>query len=413
MDPRERLRRYLEQRRELGESELVLDGMTVEDVMRMLGAARLADGPSTSGTPREETRRGGPPERQDRAAPSATRQAPAAPAAPGPRAPQHAERDAVDASGTAADARGGDGPPADSAAGSDWRSLLRASGGAPAGGEGDMGTRKPKRERDAEIAAPRPGERERLAGATPSPAPGAATPEAADHEQPPPPHAARGGGSELEGAALPGIDAPPGLVVGSAGRELFGDPIAQVPTLAALADVVARCTRCPLYATAKNPVPGEGNPSAGLVCVGEAPGANEDESGRPFIGQAGQLLTKILAAINLAREDVFICNVLKHRPPGNRNPRPEEVEACSPYLVRQLELIRPRVIVAFGTFAAQTLLNTKLSIGQLRGKVHRYYGTPLVVTYHPAALLRNPAWKRPTWEDVQLARRILDRAPGA
>jgi uracil-DNA glycosylase family 4 len=123
-------------------------------------------------------------------------------------------------------------------------------------------------------------------------------------------------------------------------------------------------------------VPGEGNPDAGLVCVGEAPGQTEDETGRPFVGQAGQLLTKILAAINLAREDVFIVNVLKHRPPGNRNPRPEEVEACSPYLVRQLELIRPRVIVAFGTFAAQTLLNTKLPIGQLRGKVHRYYGSP-------------------------------------
>ena len=158
---------------------------------------------------------------------------------------------------------------------------------------------------------------------------------------------------------------------------------------------------------------GEGNPDADLVCVGEAPGQTEDETGRPFVGQAGQLLTRILAAINLAREDVFIVNVLKHRPPGNRNPRPEEVEACSPYLVRQLELIRPKVIVAFGTFAAQTLLNTKLPIGQLRAKVHRYYGTPLVATYHPAALLRNPAWKRPTWEDVQLARRILDRATGA
>jgi DNA polymerase len=149
------------------------------------------------------------------------------------------------------------------------------------------------------------------------------------------------------------------------------------------------------------------------MCVGEAPGANEDATGRPFVGQAGQLLTKILAAIKLAREDVFIVNVLKHRPPGNRNPRPEEVEACSPYLVRQLELVRPKVIVAFGTFAAQTLLNTKDSIGKLRGKVHRYYGTPLIVTYHPAALLRNPAWKRPTWEDVQLARRILDSAAGA
>ena len=147
------------------------------------------------------------------------------------------------------------------------------------------------------------------------------------------------------------------------------------------------------------------------MLVGEAPGATEDETGRPFVGQAGQLLEKILAAIKLERKDVFICNVLKHRPPGNRNPRPEEVSACSPYLVRQIELVRPKVIVALGTFAAQTLLDTKLSIGKLRGQIHRYYGVPLIVTYHPAALLRNPAWKRPTWEDVQLARRILDSAP--
>jgi DNA polymerase len=143
--------------------------------------------------------------------------------------------------------------------------------------------------------------------------------------------------------------------------------------------------------------------------VGEAPGATEDELGRPFVGQAGQLLTKILAAINLSREEVFICNVLKHRPPGNRNPLPEEVKACSPYLVRQIQLLSPRVILALGTFAAQTLLQTKEPIGKLRGRIHRYYGVPLIVTYHPAALLRNPSWKRPTWEDVQLARRILDR----
>lgn len=202
-------------------------------------------------------------------------------------------------------------------------------------------------------------------------------------------------------------------MVGSVSRELFGGPLSDLHTLDDIASAVAKCTRCPLYKTATNPVPGEGSPTAELVCVGEAPGETEDRTGRPFVGQAGQLLTKILAAINLRREDVFICNVLKHRPPGNRNPAPMEVEACSPYLVRQLEIIRPKVIIAFGTFAAQTLLETKLSIGKLRGVVHRYYGIPLVVTYHPAALLRNPAWKRPTWEDVQLARRVLDRANGA
>jgi DNA polymerase len=144
------------------------------------------------------------------------------------------------------------------------------------------------------------------------------------------------------------------------------------------------------------------------MCVGEAPGATEDQTGRPFVGASGELLAKILGAIKLRREDVFIANVLKHRPPGNRNPAPDEVTACSPYLVRQVELVKPKVIVCWGTFAAQTLLDTKLAIGKLRGQVHRYYGTPLIVTYHPAALLRNPSWKRPTWEDVQLARRILD-----
>ena len=160
-------------------------------------------------------------------------------------------------------------------------------------------------------------------------------------------------------------------------------------------------------------MPGEGDPNADFMCVGEAPGANEDQTGRPFVGAAGQLLTKILAAIKLTREEVFIANVLKHRPPGNRNPAPDEVVACSPYLLRQLELVKPKVIVAFGTFAAQTLLETKIPLGKLREQVHLYHGTPLVVTYHPAALLRNEAWKRPTWKDVQLARRILDRASGA
>lgn len=190
--------------------------------------------------------------------------------------------------------------------------------------------------------------------------------------------------------------------------ELFDDDIMRLTSVKAIENSVAKCTRCRLHKTATHPVPGEGSPKAKLVCVGEAPGANEDATGRPFVGQAGQLLTKILAAVDLKREDVFICNVLKHRPPGNRNPLADEVAACSPYLVRQLELIKPKVIIAFGTFAAQTLLDTKTPIGKLRGAVHQYHGIPLVVTYHPAALLRNPAWKRPTWEDVKLARRVLD-----
>ena len=182
---------------------------------------------------------------------------------------------------------------------------------------------------------------------------------------------------------------------GTASTELGGGPLAHLDSIDAVAQAVASCTACALHAGAKNPVPGEGNPHAGFVCVGEAPGATEDETGRPFVGAAGQLLTKILEAVKFRREDVFICNVLKHRPPGNRNPAPDEIKACSPYLLRQLELLQPRVILALGTFAAQTLLQTTQPIGKLRGQVHRYYGVPLIVTYHPAALLRNPIVEAP------------------
>ena len=269
MDAKDRLRRYLEQRREMGETELLLDGMTVEDAMQAIGAI------NAGGSRRVEA--------------------------------------AADAS-------------------TDWRKGLKE------------------------------------------------TPQTRE-----------------------GLDAP------ATTAELFDDDVMRLNSLKTIDAAVAKCTRCRLYKTATNPVPGEGSAKARLVCVGEAPGANEDATGRPFVGAAGNLLTKILAAVDLTREEVFICNVLKHRPPGNRNPLPDEVTACSPYLVRQLEIIKPKVIVAFGTFAAQTLLETKTPIGKLRGLVHQYHGIPLVVTYHPAALLRNPAWKRPTWEDVKLARRVLDR----
>lgn len=195
--------------------------------------------------------------------------------------------------------------------------------------------------------------------------------------------------------------------------EHTNEAIAKARSLKPIAENVHTCRRCPLFVTAIKGVPGEGDPKAQVVIVGEAPGANEDETGLPFVGAAGGLLTKILESVKLSREEVFITNVVKHRPPGNRNPTPDEVEACSPYLIRQLELIKPKVIIAFGNFAAQTLLGTKDGIGKLRGTVHTYHGTPLVVTYHPAALLRNPNWKRPTWEDVKLARRVLDNAQGA
>jgi DNA polymerase len=205
-------------------------------------------------------------------------------------------------------------------------------------------------------------------------------------------------------AAVPG-----GLVVGQ--RE--DDPNSPYAAVTSLDDIAARvraCQACGLHVTANNAVPGAGNPTADFVCVGEAPGENEDLQGLPFVGRAGDLLTDILKAIELSREQVFIANVIKHRPPGNRNPALDEIAACSPFLLRQIELLQPKVILALGTFAAQTLLRTTTPIGKLRGQVHRYHGVPLVATYHPAALLRNPAWKRPTWDDVQLARRILDRA---
>lgn len=213
--------------------------------------------------------------------------------------------------------------------------------------------------------------------------------------------------------AEPPDEVPPGIVIGSSTTALLPPSIAGLADLAAVATAASACTRCSLYATAHNAVPGEGNPNADLMIVGEAPGATEDETGRPFVGESGQLLTKIIEAINLRREDVFIANVIKHRPPANANPKPAEVAACSPFLLRQIELVKPKVILALGTFASQTLLETKIPIGKLRGQVHEYHGVPLIVTYHPAALLRNPAWKRPTWQDVQLARRVLDRATGA
>lgn len=342
MDAKDRLRRYLEQRRELGESEFVLDGLSVEAVMQMVGVRTTASAPRRAAAV------------EARGSATASPSSAAMPAAPPPDAPPPVEP-----------------PPTPSVrfsgeASTDWRATLQANESAPA----------------------------RPPAAKPSPAPVAST------------------RTELP-AWLTALDIPLGL---EAGRLHVAETLPEVAastTLEQLAAHIAACQRCALHKTARNPVPGEGNPQADVLCVGEAPGANEDEQGRPFVGDAGQLLNKILGAIQLAREEVFICNVLKHRPPGNRDPLPEEVAACQPYLLRQIELVRPKVIIAWGRFAAQTLLQTTTGIGQLRGQLHRYHGVPLIVTYHPAALLRNEAWKRPTWEDVKLARRVLDAARAA
>jgi len=202
---------------------------------------------------------------------------------------------------------------------------------------------------------------------------------------------------------------PPGIVVPAPATDLFdADPLAQAP----FDEVVRRinaCTLCRLHAGRTHAVPGEGPLDARLVVVGEGPGANEDAQGRPFVGRAGELLNDILAAIDCPRETVYIANVVKCRPPENRKPQGDEMEACLPYLHRQLALIRPKVVLAMGATAAEALLLTRSSLGQLRNKVHDYRGIPLVVTYHPAALLRNPNWKRPTWDDVRIARQLLDQ----
>lgn len=165
---------------------------------------------------------------------------------------------------------------------------------------------------------------------------------------------------------------------------------------------LGECVRCKLAPTRKNIVFGSGNPYAELMFVGEAPGGDEDEQGLPFVGRAGQLLTKIIEAMGLKREEVYICNILKCRPPNNRNPEADEIASCEPFLFRQIESVKPKVICALGAFGAQTLLRTTESIGRLRGKLIDYRGAVLMATYHPAYLLRNPVEKRKVWEDMQI-----------
>lgn len=352
-DAHARLRQYLEQRRELGESEFVLDGMSVEDALKVL----TAKAPMPAG------------------APSPAPRASSGPAAPRPETPPPPPRDS--AMRRAAE---------EAAASGDWREALRA-----VDAKGDSPAVKP--------AAPKP-----VAPKTAAPATveaHASEPAAPDRPKiggnvfPPPPTGGEGGAAEGR--------------IFEVGSGSARSSLVHLTTLDDVAKAIGSCAACSLSATKIKDVPGEGNPLARFVVVGEAPGQTEDEEGRPFVGKSGDLLTKILEAIKFSREDVFICNVLKHRPPANRNPTPDEIVACRPFLLRQLELLQPKVILALGTFAAQTLLETDSPIGKLRGLEHRYHGIPLVATYHPAALLRNPNWKRPAWEDVQLARRIFDR----
>jgi DNA polymerase len=187
-------------------------------------------------------------------------------------------------------------------------------------------------------------------------------------------------------------------------REAWG----EASSLADLDSRINTCMKCVLGTTRTRFVFGVGNPHATLMLIGEAPGADEDLQGEPFVGRAGQLLNKILEAINFRRQDVYICNILKCRPPENRTPQLEEVEQCIPYLRKQIELIRPAVILCLGLTAAQNLMGTRESLGALRGKTLKFEEIPVMVTYHPAALLRNPNWKRPAWEDVQAVRKLHD-----
>lgn len=205
---------------------------------------------------------------------------------------------------------------------------------------------------------------------------------------------AAAGRDEPEGAA---VEAPP-LETGEA-----------TGALAAIRDDIGDCTRCVLHTLGRRQVVfGVGNPSADLMFVGEAPGADEDIKGEPFVGRAGQLLTKIIEAIELRRDDVYIANVIKCRPPGNRNPEPVEVDTCSPFLLRQIAAVRPRVIVCLGTFAARTLLQTDAPISRLRGRLHDWRdGIRVMPTFHPAYLLRSPDKKREVWEDMKIVRATL------
>jgi uracil-DNA glycosylase family 4 len=185
------------------------------------------------------------------------------------------------------------------------------------------------------------------------------------------------------------------------------EKISEKGELSAFYHQIKDCMKCPLGQTRTHFVFGMGNPHAALMLVGEAPGREEDLRGEPFVGRAGQLLDLMLHAISLSRRDVFIANVLKCRPPNNRDPLPAEIEKCEPYLLKQIEIIAPRLIVALGRFASASLLRTKAALGNLRNEIHEYNNVPLLVTYHPAALLRNPGLKKQAWEDLKRIAEIL------
>lgn len=261
------------------------------------------------------------------------------------------------------------------------------------------------------------------------PAQRAASPEVLASTPAQPARASVGVQSAAGTAAADNLPSPPGTIGGVRARASAAEALARIPVISpgraagtpvppetearwdGLAAEVLSCTKCSLHSTRTQGVFGVGNRRAEWLVIGEAPGAEEDRRGEPFVGRAGQLLNAMLAAIGLPREQVFIANVLKSRPPGNRDPKPDEVAACLPYLMRQIALLQPRLMLAVGRIAAQNLLATDMPLGRLRGQLH-YFGelnTPLVVTYHPAYLLRTPADKRKAWEDLKFARSTFQR----
>jgi DNA polymerase len=221
--------------------------------------------------------------------------------------------------------------------------------------------------------------------------------------------------SEVVAQSVPLPDsAPPDVPISAApSGEVTQDGDLPALDWDALQAQVAGCTRCELHSSRTQTVFGVGDRSADWLVIGEAPGRDEDRQGEPFVGRAGQLLNAMLLAIGLQREQVYIANILKCRPPNNRDPLPQEVVCCEPYLLRQIDLLRPRIILAVGRISAQNLLHTDTPIGKLRGRVHRFRdtGIPLVATYHPAYLLRSPAEKRKAWQDLQLAQQTVREPP--
>jgi len=190
------------------------------------------------------------------------------------------------------------------------------------------------------------------------------------------------------------------------------EPWTKTATLAELNGAICDCMKCALGATRTKFVFGVGNPDADVMYIGEGPGADEDARGEPFVGRAGKLLAKIIEATGMKRPDVYICNIVKCRPPNNRAPLPAEEELCTPYLMKQIELVKPKFIICLGRTAAQWLLRTTDGLSAMRGRMHDFHGSKLIVTYHPAALLRNPEWKKPTWEDMKMLMKALEESRG-